>query len=262
MVPTTQPAGSDPRRAAAGAGRPGARKARTRDCRKCLIMGSLVEAGLPASTIEAVCQRMWLNRVRRNQILFAEGNRAAYLYAIRSGRVKLVKVDAGGREHLAAVLEGGDLFGFEAVFDDAYTAGAEALIDGEVCVAAGGELKELMARVPRVAIDLARYLHHQLARARQRQSYVTASGAQAKLAGYLLHELAAGDGDPRCGDPRCGETVVRQDLTLKDLGGILGLSPETVCRTLGTFKERGISRKHPGGLLIQDLPALERLAGG
>jgi len=223
-------------------------------------MGSLVEAGLPASTIEAVCQRMWLNRVRRNQILFAEGNRATYLYAVRSGRVKLVKVDAGGREHLTAVLEAGDLFGFEAVFDDAYTAGAEALIDGEVCVAAGGELKELMARVPRVAIDFARYLHHQLSRARQRQAYVTASGAQAKLAGYLLHELAASD--PYGGDPRDGETVLRQDLTLKDLGGILGLSPETVCRTLGTFTARGISRKHPGGILIQDLQALERLAGG
>lgn len=268
MVPTTELADSDPLALLSGRTlRPGGRKVRTRDCRKCLIMGSLVEAGLPASTIEAFCQRMWLNRVRRHQILFAEGNRSTYLYAIRRGKVKLVKVDAGGREHLAAVLEAGDLFGFEAVFGDAYAAGAEALTDGEVCVACGDELKELMERVPRVAIDLARYLHHQLSRARERQSYVTAPGAQAKLAGYLLHELAAsGQGDARDretrdGETRDGETVVRQDLTLRDLGGILGLSPETVCRTLATFKARGISRRHPGGLLIRDLPALERLAG-
>lgn len=231
------------------------RKVGAGDCARCLILRSLVDAGLPASTTAAICQRMWLNRVRRSQVLYAEGNRSAFLYAIRSGKVKLLKVDVSGREHLTAVLEAGDLFGFEAVFEDAYTTGAEALTDGEVCLASGEELKELMAEVPRMATDLARYLHHQLSQARQRQSYLTALGAQAKLAGYLLHELAVN------GERRGGAPFVSRDLTLKDLGGILGLTPETVCRTLGAFKARGISRPSGGGLVVEDLDALRSLAG-
>ena len=63
MDPTIELACGDPlallvRRPAAGGAQPGGRKVRTSDCRKCLIMGSLVEAALPASTIEAVCERM------------------------------------------------------------------------------------------------------------------------------------------------------------------------------------------------------------
>jgi len=256
MIPNPLPALDDPEPFSPrpGSGLPAGRKVHTRDCKRCLILRSLVEAGLPASTTHAICRRMWLNRVRRHQILFSEGNRSIHLYAIRSGKVKLLKTEANGREHLTAVLTAGDLFGFEAVFGDAYTAAAEMVTDGELCLASGEELKVLMARVPRVAIDLARYLHHQLGRALERQSCVTASGARAKLAGFLLHELAT---RPR----EDGEAIVCQDLTLKDLGDILGLSPETVCRTLGTFKACGVSRLHPG-ILVRDRPALERLVGG
>lgn len=229
------------------------RKVRSSDCARCVIMRSLVRAGLPSETRELICQRMWLNRVRARQILFAEGNRASHLYAVRRGRVKLARVDAGGREHITAILGSGDLFGFEAVFDSAYRGGAEALTEGELCLASGAELKELMDAVPHFAVDLARYLHHQLDRTRQRQSYLCAVGAQSKLAGYLLSELEdapAADGDP----------VVPRRLTLRDLGALLGLSPETVCRTLGTLKRRGVTAPVGEGIRVCDLDALRRLA--
>ena len=66
------------------------RKVRTSDCRNCLLLSSLREGGVPASTIKAICDSMWLNRARRRQILYIEGNGATHLYAIRSGKVKLV----------------------------------------------------------------------------------------------------------------------------------------------------------------------------
>ena len=202
--------------------------------------------------MEAICQRMWLNRVRRRQILFAEGNRSTHLYAIREGKIKLVNVDAGGREHVMAVLESGDLFGFEAIFDSAYATDAEALTDGELCLAAGDELRELISRVPTMAIDFARYLHHQLCQAGARQRYLSASGARAKLAGYLLHQL------PEDGE---GEGfVVPNDLTLRDLGGALGLAPETVCRTFSTLRATEVIETHPAGIRVRDVTTLRRLS--
>jgi CRP-like cAMP-binding protein len=218
-------------------------------------MKSLVAAGIPRATITEISRRMWLNTARRRQILYAEGNRATHLYAVRSGRVKLVKLDAGGREHIVAVHEPGELFGFEAVFDHAYSTGAEALTDCELCLASGPELGALMREMPSVAVDLAGYLHHQLCSTRNRQVYLGASAASAKLAGFLLDGLSGDAGSPGA------EATLSLDLTLKELGGILGLSPETVCRLLGTLKTRGIIESHPAGIRVRDLDSLRRLAG-
>jgi len=229
-------------------------KQRTADCINCVLLKSLREFGLPASTIKAVCERMWLNRVRRGQVLYTEGNGATHFYAIRSGRVKLVKVNASGRGHVTSLLRSGDMFGFEALFDETYATGAEAITHCELCLASADHLGELMEQVPRVARDLARYLHVQLSRSRDRQVAATARGASARVAAYLLHALS---GDGRNG----GRKIASQDLTLKELGGILGLAPETVCRVLARLRKRGIVENLPSGLLVKDIDALRLISG-
>jgi CRP/FNR family transcriptional regulator len=197
-------------------------------------MSSLREAGVGSSTIQAICQSMWLNRAQRKQLLYCEGNGATHLYAIRSGKVKLLNSDTSGRTRVTAILESGDLFGFEAIFDYAYDSFAEALTDCELCLASADQLKRLVAEVPSIATDLARYLHHQLSRTRERQMVVTATGASAKVAGC--------------------------DVTLGDLGAMLGLSPEAACRVLSSLKADGIVETRPAGILVRDVDSLRRMA--
>ena len=228
------------------------RKVHTSDCRHCLLLHSLQDGGVPASTIHAICERMRLNRVRCKQILYTEGNGATHLYALRSGRVKLVRVDAFERAHVAALLGSGDLFGIEAIFDDTYGTGAEALTDCELCLCSSDQIKDLMAQVPRVAADLARYLHQQLALARDWQVVASAPSAQTKLAGYLLQGLPE--------DPDLASVRLARDLKLRDLGGILGISAETVCRALTDLRTRGIVETGASGIRVLDVEALRQLA--
>lgn len=229
------------------------RKVRTSDCRSCVIWSGLIGAGLPAASAAAFCDRMWLNHVRKGQTLYLEGNRATHLYALRKGTVKLVKLDAGGREHVAALLETGDLFGFEALFDDAYTTTAEAHGASEVCMAEAEELRALMQELPRFAFDLANCLYRRLEETLQHQACLGNPGARARLAGYLLSRASTG-----CSARR---TAAHPKLTLRELGGILGLSPETVCRTIGAFRSEGVIEIEADRILVQDPVALAALAG-
>ena len=233
---------------------PRRRKTRTADCKRCVIMSSLRAHGVPAPTIQSVCDRMWLNHVRRKQTLFVEGNGATHLYAIRSGKVKLVQADPAGHVRVTAVLTPGDLFGFEAIFDDAYGTGAEALTDCELCLTSADDLAQLLQEIPRVATDLARYLHRQLTRARMTQITTTATSAVAKMAGYLLSSCPQDEALD-------GEMTVANDLTLADLGGILGMSPETACRVLSSLKSRGIVEAIASGIRVRDVRRLRRVAG-
>ena len=61
------------------------------------------------------------------------------------------------------------------------------------------------------------------------------------MAGYLLHALSRG------GEPAECEPTVVCDLTLNDLGGILGMTSETACRVLSNLKSRGIVETVPAG---------------
>jgi DNA-binding IclR family transcriptional regulator len=54
--------------------------------------------------------------------------------------------------------------------------------------------------------------------------------------------------------------TVANDLTLADLGGILGMSPETACRVLSNLKSRGIVETLPGGIRVRDVRRLRRVA--
>jgi CRP/FNR family transcriptional regulator len=198
---------------------------------------------------------MWLVTAKRRQILFSEGNQASHLYAIRSGKVKLVKVNASGREHVTAVLEPGDMFGFEAVFDSSYTTAAEVLADSELCQGSRDDFRKLMAQIPDFAGDIARYLHHQLCRTRERQMSLGALSASAKLASYIIQSLP--DGSDETGHNQ----MVAHDLTLKELGGILGLSPETVCRVRGDLSAQGVIETSPSGIRVRNLRSLRDLAG-
>jgi len=228
------------------------RKVRTADCRNCKIWDGLIQAGLPTPAAQAICDRMRLHRARKGQTLYLEGNRAAYLYALRRGTVKVVKLDARGQEHVTTVLTSGALFGFEAAFDEVYTTGAEAHIESELCLVACEELRELMKELPGFAFDLSRCLYRRWVSTQQRLAYLANPGARARLAGYLLSRLPDTDLEE---PPR-----VPHELTLRELGGILGLSPETVCRTIGALRTEGVIEVRADQILIREPDALLQLA--
>lgn len=230
----------------------GAAKRRSPDCRNCLFLRSLADAGLAADAIEGICGRMWLNRVARNQVLFLEGSRAGHLYAVRSGRVRLVKIDESGREHTTAILESGDLFGVEAAFDSEYATGAQAMTDAEVCQVSAADLRNLIADVPRFALELTRYLNYRLGRAQEQLVYLQSRRACERLARFLLHHLPDDPGSP---------PTVPWDMSLRELGSALGLTPESVCRAVAALRAEGILANGPGGVRIRDVEALRTRCG-
>ena len=226
-------------------------KPRSSDCSRCLVLRGLQRAGLPASAVGALCERLWLVRARRRQLLFLEGNRATHLFVLRGGRVKLSRHDQSGAEHIVEILESGAVFGSEAIFGMDYGASAEALQDAEVCVGTRQEIDALLDQAPSFALSLARYLQEQVNDARARQACLGAVGARGRLAAWLLHEV-------KRRDPSGDSTPY--DLTLAEYGAILGTAPETVCRALKDLRTRGIVEVSDGVLRLLDEARLSRIA--
>ena len=54
---------------------------------------------------------------------------------------------------------------------------------------------------------------------------------------------------------------IKVALTHDEIGQIIGMSRETVTRTLANFRKQRIAKIHGSTLLIQNMPAIQKLAG-
>lgn len=67
--------------------------------------------GIPPGQISVLAERMSLRRYKKNDIVTQQGEKGDSMFIIRSGAVKVLRREDGGKEVLLATLKPGDIFG-------------------------------------------------------------------------------------------------------------------------------------------------------
>ena len=155
----------------------------------------------------------------RNAEIFGENEPAEYLYKVISGTVRTYKVLNDGRRQIGAFYLPGDIFGLEV--GDEHTFSAEAIVDSKVLVIKRSSLVALAARDNEVARQLWTMTAGELQRA-QDHIMLLIKTAQERVAGFLL-EMAK---------RVPGATDIDLSMSRQDIADYLGLTIETVSRTL------------------------------
>ncbi len=208
-------------------------------------------SGLNPDAQETVGSYAHPTHLSKGQLLHSPGSDLAQLFVVHSGRLKVVRVTAGGFERLLRVAEPGDVIGENAFLTgqrpDTYV---EALQDTSVCTFQHRELARLMAAHPEIGMQLLQTLSTRLEEAERALSHHTV-GVPARLANYLL-ELPSHSG------PRGFE--VTWPLSKREVASYLGTTPESLSRALATLESLdlivGESRR---STILLDVDGLERL---
>ena len=193
-------------------------------------------------------------RYRRNQILFFEGGAAQHLFALHTGLVKMVKSLENGKDRITGVLFPGELFGLESLTDIAYPLTAVALHDCEICAASRDDFAGFLQTNPEAALGMVRFLVSELGRARTQVTDMSFKDARMKVATFLL-SLAAHDKTADSGAVNLCLPLSRQEIS-----EVLELSPETVSRTLTSFRREQLAVARGRHLVIQNRSGLESVA--
>jgi len=164
----------------------------------------------------------------RDQEIHGEGEPAEYVYKVVRGAVRAFRILADGRRQISDFYLPGDCFGLEAGLT--YRTSAEALIDTQVIVVRRGSLtdgaledSDLARRLWRLAVgDLQRSQDHVLMLGRR--------SAAERVASFLM-DLA---------DRMKAGTRLELPMSRQDIADYLGLTIETVSRTLTQFQESGL----------------------
>ena len=179
-------------------------------------------------------QPLPLVKFPRGQAIYSEGDPANRLFIIKTGKVKIGRRGADGREQLLYIMGPSDMFGAASMFDaGARTANASAITD--VCALSINRtaLRSLLTDGPEVAEQLLRVLARRLRRSDDTLTGFFSTDGPGRVAMKLL-EFAQ-----QFGTPEGAALRVTLDLTQEEIAQLIGSSRETVNKTLSDFTSRG-----------------------
>jgi CRP/FNR family transcriptional regulator, nitrogen fixation regulation protein len=176
---------------------------------------------------DALGQSMQLMGARmnypRDAEIFGENEPADYLYKVVSGTVRTYKILSDGRRQVSGFYLPGDIFGLE--FTDEHTLSAEAISDAKVLVVKRSALNTLAGRDRLIAQQLFALTGRELHRVQDR-ILLLIKNARERVASFLL-EMAE----------RAPENnTIELPMSRQDIADYLGLTIETVCRTLSALE--------------------------
>ncbi len=181
--------------------------------------------------------------------IFAEGGNTDLFYRVVSGVVRVCKFLSDGRRQIEAFHVAGAVFGFELGEERALS--AEAVSDCTLISYRRRNVEMLAAKDEAVARQLFRHAMQNLAQAQDHCLLLGRRGAAEKVASFLLHWAGhAADGG-----------VVHLAMTRQDIADYLGLTIETVSRSLSQLERGGvIALPSARQVRLLDTDALEDLA--
>ena len=163
----------------------------------------------------------------RNHVIFEEGDEAAELYVVKSGRVAVGRRSVDGRESLVALMEPGDLFGEMPLFDQGNrSASARALERSVVLRIPYGPVREALDRDPPLLWNVVFLLAQRLRATDSALADAVLLDVTGRTAKRLL-ELAGGAAE------------FQLPITQEELAGLVGASRERVNKSIAAFIRLG-----------------------
>jgi CRP/FNR family transcriptional regulator len=206
-------------------------------------------------TLEALFDRQAPGHIEAGATLFLEGDRASHLYEVIEGVLRVFKMIGDGRRVITGFLYPGDLVGVS--LKDRYLYSAEAVTRTRFRRFGRREFQDAINASPELRPQLFARLCDEMAAAQDQMVLLSCKTAEERVCSFLLSCLRR---EQRQDPPT--SAVVELPMTRLDIADYLGLTIETVSRTITKLTGRGIiTPEGRHALRILKAKTLARLAG-
>ncbi|MGV3489466.1 MAG: Crp/Fnr family transcriptional regulator [Tuberibacillus sp.] len=190
--------------------------------------------------------------VNKKQFVFMEGNKREAVYFIRSGVVKVFRVDESGNEQVINLLQDGEMFPHVGFFDESpYPSTAQAMEETHLLIIRIDDFNELLVVYPRIAIKVMKIMEQKITQLANRIQEFISEDVQHRI----VHTLLRLAGNHIIED---GSATIDMPITNQDLANMVGTSRETINRVFNQMKKDGLietSRKKIHIFNIDELKA-------
>ena len=175
----------------------------------------------------------------RNEVLFRQGEKAAAIYFIEVGRLRLERRTFDGRQLVLGTTPAGEFFVEAALFADTFHCDAVATVPSRVCVYPKAAVLNALRSNPENAMSFLALVAHQVIELRQRLELMKVRSAKERVMLYL--DLNAG--------PDGHKVSLRNQL--QDIANELGLTREAFYRTLASLEREGTIERVGARILLK-----------
>lgn len=174
------------------------------------------------------------------QVLFHQRDRALAIFAVEIGRLRLVRYTSEGRLVIFQVPGAGESFAESALFSDVYNCEAVAEVPSRVIVYPKQLLLTVLHDYPDMVFAFMERLSRKSQSLKIRLELQSILSARERVLQYLLVTAQP------------GETTVNFERPLKDIASELGLTPETLSRSLTRLEREGVIIRTPGQITLRN----------
>ena len=203
-------------------------------CGSCALARICLPANLPKREARILAGAVERGReLRAGARLTRAGTPMDALYVLRGGSAKSCRVTSNGEEYVRAFHLPGEVAALEAFAESRHSCDVVALERLRYCRIPIARLEQLMETLPGLRREMLRLLGQSLEEAQRARSEMSMIDARGRLAGFLV------DLSRRLERRYLSPTHFRLSMSRRDIARHLGLTLETVSRSLGAFRRAG-----------------------
>lgn len=226
-------------------------------CSSCNLRQLCMPPGLAQADLDRLDQLVSVRKqVNRGRSLFRHGDRFGALYAVRTGFFKTTAPRGDGVNQVTGFQMAGEILGLDGIASQRHACHAVALEDAIVCVLPYDRITSIAHQVPALQHHLYRTMSRDLVHSLDVMLMLGSMRAEARLAAFLLNLVQ------RLKLRGFSQTELLLRMARADIGSYLGLTIETVSRTLGKLAAAGIVQVTQRHIVICDAQALGAVAHG
>ncbi len=192
--------------------------------------------------------------IERNEHLFHGGQTLKTVTVVRAGSVKAYQLSQDGDEIVSGFYLPGEILGLDAISGEKHPGFAMALENSRTCEIPFRDFLQMLNHSPKLNQVMLRLLSEEMAETRELLLVVGRLDARTRVALFLLsmsRRLARRKQDP---------DQFRLTMDRRDIANYLGLTIETVSRTLSAMQRDQVIEVRGKLVHIVDRAALEHLA--
>lgn len=170
-------------------------------------------------------------QLKKGDYLYMAGDENESLSVLHTGKIRIYRLNAEGKEQLVRVLGHSDFTGEISLFNQEHIheSYAEVMEESQVCTIKRSDIYELMQKYPNISIKIIESFAERLNESESLTSNISLLSSNERLQEYIRTH-AEGD-------------MLHLSMTKKDLASYLSMQPETLTRNFKRLEDEGAIKK-------------------
>lgn len=228
------------------------------DCKNCSVRSSTCFSDLMPEDVGVLIEKKISTVYKKGQTIFYKDMMPTGVYCLHSGKIKIAKRGADGKEQIVRFVVEGELLGIRSLMGGRkYSASATTLEDSVVCYIDQKTFFELTTKYPHISQCVMTFICARLEEAETKMTSLAQKPVRERLAESLLVLDKLFNGEGGC---KADENKQPISLSREDLANIIGTATETVNRLLSEFKDEKLIETDDREIILLDNAGLKNTA--